>query len=63
MNVVRWSPNGELIASGADDGMLIIWIKDDKEKSQTGKTESVWGRDKDDVAMDKETWKVVSPIR
>jgi hypothetical protein len=43
--------------------MLIIWTKDEKDKGQTSKTESVWGRDKDDVTMDKETWKVVSPIR
>ncbi|KAI6132867.1 WD40-repeat-containing domain protein [Pisolithus croceorrhizus] len=27
VNVARWSPNGELIASAGDDGMIIIWVQ------------------------------------
>ncbi|PVG03712.1 WD40 repeat-like protein [Serendipita vermifera] len=57
VNVVRWSPNGDLLASAADDGMLIIWTKDEKGQG------SVWGRDTKDAALDKETWKVANAIR
>jgi hypothetical protein len=48
---------GELLASAADDGMLIIWTKDDKPQT------SVWGRDPKDTALDKESWRVLSAIR
>ncbi|KAI6041468.1 WD40-repeat-containing domain protein [Pisolithus marmoratus] len=27
VNVARWSPNGELIASAGDDGMIIVWVQ------------------------------------
>jgi hypothetical protein len=48
---------GDLLASAADDGMLIIWTKDEKGQG------SVWGRDTKDAALDKETWKVSNAIR
>jgi chromatin assembly factor 1 subunit B len=48
---------GELLASGADDGMLIIWTRDDKPQG------SVWGRDPKEAALDKETWRVLNAIR
>jgi len=48
---------GKLLASAADDGMLIIWTKDDKPQT------SVWGRDPKETALDKESWRVLSAIR
>ncbi|KAG8783391.1 hypothetical protein FRC15_005260 [Serendipita sp. 397] len=57
VNVVRWSPSGDLLASAADDGMLIIWTKDDKVQG------SVWGRDPKEPMLDKETWRVLTSIR
>ncbi|KAG8799183.1 hypothetical protein FRC16_005631 [Serendipita sp. 398] len=48
---------GDLLASAADDGMLIIWTKDDKVQG------SVWGRDPKEPMLDKETWRVLTSIR
>lgn len=56
--MLRSSPStGELIASGADDGMLIIWTREDKPQT------SIRGRDTKDISADKEAWRVLSAIR
>ena len=26
VNAVRWSPDGMLLASGADDGVVLVWV-------------------------------------
>lgn len=57
VNVVRWNPSGDLLASAADDGLLIIWTRDDKAQG------SVWGRDPKEAAHDKETWKQLRTFR
>lgn len=31
VNVVRWSPNGQYLASGDDESIIFIWKKTDKE--------------------------------
>lgn len=31
VNVVRWSPNGQFLASGDDESIIFIWKKTDKE--------------------------------
>ncbi|KZT43279.1 WD40 repeat-like protein [Sistotremastrum suecicum HHB10207 ss-3] len=51
VNVVRWSPNGELIASAGDDGMVIIWAPSSNPSTSFG-AESA-----DDVQYEKEFWK------
>lgn len=36
VNVVRWSPNGQLLASGDDESIIFIWQqKSEKETVQT----------------------------
>lgn len=36
VNVVRWSPNGEMLASGDDESIIFVWKqKMDKEVQQT----------------------------
>ncbi|KAJ2919687.1 hypothetical protein MD484_g643, partial [Candolleomyces efflorescens] len=53
VNVVRWSPNGELIASAGDDGMIIIWAPSSSPQPTT------YGSDlsPEDLQHEKEYWK------
>ncbi|KAJ7654142.1 WD40-repeat-containing domain protein [Mycena polygramma] len=59
VNVVSFSPNGELIASAGDDGMVIIWAP-----SATPPT-STYGSDlsPDDLQHEKEYWKPRTTFR
>lgn len=59
VNVVRFSPNGELIASAGDDGMIIIWAQSNT-LSQTA-----YGSDltADDLQFEKEHWKPRTTFR
>ncbi|KAK0499902.1 WD40 repeat-like protein [Armillaria luteobubalina] len=54
VNVVRWSPNGELIASAGDDGMIIIW------SPSTTPQASTYGSDlsAEELQNEKEYWRV-----
>ncbi|KIJ43010.1 hypothetical protein M422DRAFT_75536 [Sphaerobolus stellatus SS14] len=51
VNVVRFSPNGELLASAGDDGMIIIWSQTDRPPT------TVYGSD-NNADEDPEHWKV-----
>ncbi|KAF9552103.1 WD40 repeat-like protein [Agrocybe pediades] len=53
VNVVRFSPNGELIASAGDDGMIIIWAPSASPQTAT------YGSDlsAEDLQYEKEYWK------
>ncbi|KAK7062875.1 Chromatin assembly factor 1 subunit [Paramarasmius palmivorus] len=53
VNVVRWSPNGETIASAGDDGMIIIWAPSSTPQA------SAYGSDvnPDEMSNEKEFWK------
>ncbi|KAJ7450852.1 WD40-repeat-containing domain protein [Mycena latifolia] len=59
VNVVRFSPSGELIASAGDDGMVIIWAP-----SATPQT-STYGSDlsAEDLQHEKEYWKPRTTFR
>ncbi|KAI0031738.1 WD40-repeat-containing domain protein [Vararia minispora EC-137] len=59
VNVVRFSPNGELIASAGDDGMVIIW------SASSTPVQSVYGSDlnQDDLPFEKEFWKPRTTFR
>ncbi|KAJ7111358.1 WD40-repeat-containing domain protein [Mycena epipterygia] len=59
VNVVRFSPNGELIASAGDDGMIIVWAP-----SATPQT-STYGSDlsAEDLQHEKEYWKPRTTFR
>ncbi|OCH91181.1 WD40 repeat-like protein [Obba rivulosa] len=59
VNVVRFSPNGELIASAGDDGMIIIW-------SQTNNPHGTsYGSDlsQEELQYEKEHWKPRTTFR
>ncbi|TEB32730.1 WD40 repeat-like protein [Coprinellus micaceus] len=53
VNVVRWSPNGDVIASAGDDGMIIIWAPSSSPQPST------YGSDlsPEDLLHEKEYWK------
>ncbi|KIJ16430.1 hypothetical protein PAXINDRAFT_132381 [Paxillus involutus ATCC 200175] len=59
VNVVRFSPNGELIASAGDDGMIIIWASSNTPPTAT------YGGDltTDDLQYEKEYWKPRTTFR
>lgn len=59
VNAVRFSPNGELLASGGDDNIVILWKLDSVSKSQNKLN---FGED-DEEGLSKETWTVVTMLR
>ncbi|TSU63006.1 Chromatin assembly factor 1 subunit B [Bagarius yarrelli] len=59
VNVVRFSPTAELLASGGDDAAIFLWkINDSKEVEQTPSFQ-----EEEDAQMNKETWNVVKTLR
>ncbi|KAG8896430.1 hypothetical protein FRB99_008891 [Tulasnella sp. 403] len=50
VNVVRFSPNGEYLASAGDDGMIIIWVTTDRPVH-------TFGADPEETQYEKEYWK------
>ncbi|KAG1819213.1 WD40-repeat-containing domain protein [Suillus subaureus] len=59
VNVVRFSPNGEFIASAGDDGMIIIWAPSSTPQTAT------YGSDltADELQYEKEYWKPRTTFR
>ncbi|KZP17324.1 WD40 repeat-like protein [Athelia psychrophila] len=59
VNVVRFSPNGDVIASAGDDGMIIIWAPSNSPQSTT------YGSDlsPEDMQYEKEHWKPRTTFR
>lgn len=53
VNVVRWSPNGEFLASGDDESIIFIWKKGDKEPAPAAEGEE----------QQKETWIIHKTLR
>jgi chromatin assembly factor 1 subunit B len=49
VNVVRWAPKGETLASAGDDGNILIWVPSEHQEH---------GSFGDDALGDKETWRV-----
>ncbi|KAF2436759.1 WD40 repeat-like protein [Tothia fuscella] len=54
VNVVRWSPKGECIASAGDDGNILLWVPSEhQERPAFG----------EDGLEDKETWRIKHMFR
>ncbi|KAF2755212.1 WD40 repeat-like protein [Pseudovirgaria hyperparasitica] len=49
VNVVRWSPRGEMLGSAGDDGNVLLWVPSETHSHQS------FG---EDSSEDKETWRV-----
>ncbi|XP_019945463.1 chromatin assembly factor 1 subunit B [Paralichthys olivaceus] len=59
VNVVRFSPNGELLASGGDDAAILLWkLNDSKEPDQAPAFQ-----EDEDAQLNKESWSVVKTLR
>ncbi|XP_053733345.1 chromatin assembly factor 1 subunit B [Synchiropus splendidus] len=59
VNVVRFSPSGELLASGGDDAAILLWkLNDSKEPEQTPGFQ-----EEEDAQLNKESWTVVKTLR
>ncbi|KAI6002129.1 WD40-repeat-containing domain protein [Pisolithus albus] len=59
VNVARWSPNGELVASAGDDGMIIIWV----QSSTPPPTTYSGDLSTEDLQYEKEFWKPRTTFR
>lgn len=58
VNVVRFSPTGEILASGGDDAVILLWkMNDSKEPEQ------IAFQDEDEAQLNKENWTVVKTLR
>ncbi|XP_057708567.1 chromatin assembly factor 1 subunit B [Corythoichthys intestinalis] len=59
VNVVRFSPNGEHLASGGDDAAILLWkLNDNKEPEQPPVFQ-----EEEDAQLNKESWSVVKTLR
>ncbi|KAK1797794.1 hypothetical protein P4O66_008142, partial [Electrophorus voltai] len=59
VNVVRFSPTSELLASGGDDASILLWkLNDSKEPEQIPVFQ-----DDEDAHLNKESWNVVKTLR
>ncbi|XP_028938600.1 chromatin assembly factor 1 subunit B [Ornithorhynchus anatinus] len=58
VNVVRFSPSGEILASGGDDAAILLWkVNDNKE------AEPVALQEEDEAQLNKENWTVIKTLR
>ncbi|KAM8976985.1 chromatin assembly factor 1 subunit B [Pelodytes ibericus] len=58
VNVVRFSPHGEILASGGDDAAILLWkLNENKEPEPTPFQEQ------DEFELNKENWTVVKTLR
>nr|XP_061827370.1 chromatin assembly factor 1 subunit B-like [Nerophis lumbriciformis]XP_061827371.1 chromatin assembly factor 1 subunit B-like [Nerophis lumbriciformis] len=59
VNVVRFNPSGELLASGGDDAAILLWkLNDNKEPEQAPVFQ-----EEEDAQLNKESWTVVKTLR
>ncbi|CAO2657715.1 Nn.00g038410.m01.CDS01 [Neocucurbitaria sp. VM-36] len=54
VNVVRWCPRGEMLASAGDDGNVLLWVPAENQTTHTNFEEGL---------EDKETWRVKAMCR
>ncbi|XP_056415572.1 chromatin assembly factor 1 subunit B isoform X2 [Hyla sarda] len=58
VNVVRFSPNGEILASGGDDAVILLW-----KLSESKEVESTPFNDEEDSELNKENWTIFKSLR
>ena len=57
VNVVRFSPHGDMLASAGDDGNVLFWVRQDPSRQPFGETQFSASTETDGV-IDKEYWRV-----
>uniref|UniRef100_A0A8C3XZD8 Chromatin assembly factor 1 subunit B n=1 Tax=Catharus ustulatus TaxID=91951 RepID=A0A8C3XZD8_CATUS len=58
VNVVRFSPSGDILASGGDDAVILLWkLNESKEFEPLG------FQDDDEAQLNKENWAVIKTLR
>ncbi|XP_020787570.1 chromatin assembly factor 1 subunit B [Boleophthalmus pectinirostris] len=59
VNVVRFSPTGELLASGGDDAAILLWKLNDSKEPEHAPV----FQDNEEAQLNKESWSVVKTLR
>ncbi|TRY88188.1 hypothetical protein DNTS_026888 [Danionella cerebrum] len=60
VNVVRFSPKSEVLASGGDDAAILLWkLNDNKEAEQT----LTFQDEEEEAQLNKESWTVIKTLR
>ncbi|XP_060689188.1 chromatin assembly factor 1 subunit B [Hemiscyllium ocellatum] len=59
VNVVRFSPSGEILASGGDDALILLWKLNDNKDIK----ESEQNLFEEDAQLNKENWTVLKTLR
>lgn len=59
VNVVRFNPSGELLASGGDDAAILLWKLNDSKESE----QPPCFQEEEDAQLNKESWSVVKTLR
>ena len=57
VNVVRFSPHGDMLASAGDDGNVLFWVRQDPSRQPFGEAQFSASAETDGV-IDKESWRV-----
>ncbi|XP_038202295.1 chromatin assembly factor 1 subunit B [Arvicola amphibius] len=58
VNVVRFSPTGEILASGGDDAVILLWKMNDSKEPEPSAFQ-----EEDEAQLNKENWTVVKTLR
>ncbi|KAE8621497.1 hypothetical protein XENTR_v10004851 [Xenopus tropicalis] len=58
VNVVRFSPNGEILASGGDDAAIVLW-----KLNEAKEPEATPFQEQDEPELNKENWTVLKTLR
>ncbi|KAH0514905.1 Chromatin assembly factor 1 subunit B [Microtus ochrogaster] len=58
VNVVRFSPTGEILASGGDDAAILLWKMNDSKEPEPSAFQ-----EEDEAQLNKENWTVVKTLR
>ncbi|XP_073440755.1 chromatin assembly factor 1 subunit B isoform X2 [Dendrobates tinctorius] len=62
VNVVRFSPNGEILASGGDDAVILLWKLSESKELESAPLSTPFN-DEEETELNKENWTVFKTLR